>query len=387
MNTRLVNTEVVVRPTVDEKSYDFHKEMSDSPLEIFLDLPTESIRRACLKVMNADAGFHHYPVDYVEKVVNGLMAVHDDFWLDLLECFVAKANNETAPAAIEFAIQLAMKEFLNNDVVKTIVAKLLGGESYGAYWNAPSMEPLICRLLEQPGRSSRILADEMVRSRRNDNNYGYLGPDWVQVERAVKIIMKFGDTTFLPILKKLLGEMESGNLKRLHSGKFEAADDLNFLRTRTEGLAEIAEEEKPDWNLLGSIAKREAQLIGDVNVFFSCPTTVEESQKAVATISLQTTNADEQLKLDRYCGSFFKVAYGLEGFDANVIGGVFVDKTWFPSTGSSWDVELTPTIGKNRLTVYLYRGFWTEELARVLKATTYIRCVKAAPVESENIIV
>ncbi|MDO8664828.1 MAG: hypothetical protein Q7K44_04795 [Candidatus Liptonbacteria bacterium] len=369
---------LAIQGTVDERSAGFNMDLFDDPLTFFIAYPTLSVRDACLEALNNGGVVRrNYPVSLVKWVVNGLIEACDDLWYSLLECFVSKTN-ESASDVVEFALKIAASgEYLHNGIVKMVVARLLGNSSDEIYWRTPSMEDFVRRLLEQP-----LIVSHQTKKEKYGPDYGYTDQAWTQLERGLKIITTFRDTSFIPLLDEIRAGMESGEIKPLGCfDEFRAADDLHFLRSRTSWLSKVAEDEKPDWHLLRSIAEEKAKLTGDVLVVFSCPKVISEG-KATIKLSLAAANTNEQKKLNDWCKVTLKVAYYTEGF-SGLRGASSLGPLPFEADGT-WSVELMPTPGKNRLTIRIDDG---REKGWALKASFYIRCVKEAPAESPNIIV
>ncbi len=379
MNANTEKKALAIQGTVDETNTGFKMDLYDDPLTFFIAYPMLSVRNACLESLNNGGVVRRsYPVNLVKWTVNGLIETCDDLWPRLLECFVSKTPSETASDIAEFALKIvASGEYLHNDIVKMVVARLLSNSSGEIYWRTPSMEDFIRRLLEQP-----LIVSHQTKKEKYGPDYGYTDQDWTQLERGLKIITTFRDTSFLPLLNEILARMESNEIKPLgSSGTFRAADDLHFLKSRISWLSKVAGDEKPDWHLLGSIAEEKAKLAGDVLVIFSCPKVISEG-KATIKLSLAAANTNEQEKLNDWCKKTLKVAYYTEGF-GGLRGASSLGPLPFEADGT-WSVNLLPTPGKNRLTICIDDS---REKGWAMKATFYIRCVKAYPAESPTIMV
>jgi hypothetical protein len=324
--------------------------------------------------MNEDRrGWGWHGTCQIQTAITDLKKADDRFWEQLLEVFVMQSDDDTAHEALEFAIQIALKDCIYlNGISKMVVAKLSRGDSSGigvSYWFVPSMEQFIERLLG---------------TLDGPYKHGYMDSDWVQAKRAVNFLVRFRDTSFLPTLQTLFEGMESGKIKPWeHAEQFEAVDNLHFLRTRTRALREIARAEQPDWNgKLGFWIRSQAGLTSNVDVAFSYPKTVTLTPvpKATFTISLKTSDLTEQLKLNRWImDRGLSVGYRGEGFTG--LKGSFFDKnrvdlTPFVISESqyAWTDDLTPTLGRNRLTVYV-----SSKKEELLSAVAYIHCVKEEP--------
>lgn len=277
---------------------------------------------------------------------------------------------------MEFAIQIASGDGLNNYIVKMVVARLLGRSSDEIYWRTPSMEGFIQRLLEQP-----LIVSRQTKARKHRDDYGYADWDWTQLERGLKIITTFRDTSFMPLLNEILAGMESGEIKphgSMHA--LRAADDLHFLKSRTSWLSKVAKDETPDLSsALEPFIRQGAKIKGNVETRLCYQEVVTENTKAPILVVFQASRLVEQAKLNEWIqGENIIIWFTADGFaKTHDIG-----KFYTHPKEVNWMVELQPTLGKNRVTIGFGDG------SRIIsQSTAYISCVKKTPVESPNTMV
>ena len=165
----------------------------------------------------------------------------------LLDCYLFRTHDTHIPGAVEFAIGLFMnpgslrQRLFAEDIIKSAINRVIRNPFL--YWQVPSMHNFLSVLIKSLGA------------------YGnYTDSEWVDVERALRAIIKAEDIQFIPLLRNTLEAFKDRRLKPSNwtddEVQFEHSLRLSYLAGRLNFLERKRKEQKPD------IIKAFGQFIG-----------------------------------------------------------------------------------------------------------------------------
>lgn len=200
----------------------------DNPFEIFEKYPLDEIRKICLKQV-WELGFQNTrgidrseELDWSEKCAKDLLQQGDPLWKDVLALYVQntkpyggthpevnKENWENVIRSIEFAISLvdfnevALKDRLST-VAKTVTGKIKDcpPEIYGL---VPSLPKFI----------NKLLTNCIIRDPDGTIRYAchYQNTDWYNIIRALTMLVRCPDASFIPVIEELILLIKQKKLK------------------------------------------------------------------------------------------------------------------------------------------------------------------------------
>lgn len=160
------------------------------PFEVFEKWPIAEIRVKCLATLRTWDEFNEYHAELLEECITDLFEQRDKLYRDLLDLYIFKTKRDLAARAIEFALSLNKKSTCGTDDLSKWVAGRLIKDSWGdIYSKVPSLRGYLTGLL---GELEKYKAD------------GYPDYYWFRAERAIRVILRADDFSFLPQIEKLL---------------------------------------------------------------------------------------------------------------------------------------------------------------------------------------
>lgn len=211
------------------------------PMKTFDDWRIVEIRKKCLESMK-DWKIYDYLAGWVEEHLlkfrvselrhHGLLEV-------MLGWYVLNAQGETTIRAIEFAISLNRVEgsygSIEDVISKIVVGRLLKNEISNFYPQLVSLPKFLEVLLDE--------LDSPYHIKRNDGRQ-YFEEDWFCAERALRVIVREKDFSFLPKIEELIVLLQEGKIvptdkpfyaKTSHLAAFKEARKI-LLEAKKEGL-------------------------------------------------------------------------------------------------------------------------------------------------------
>lgn len=192
------------KKTIDDE--EFMHALRNDPLGFFEQWPIHKIRVECLGEIRRHVSYSRYGISedwsaWVEECISVLVEHRDALAGEMLEWYICEATKgEAAAKAIEFAIGLKALRSPTTNLSKFIAGRLLKEQGWGRHWHLiPSLRGYLSELLEKIGRASR--------------SYGYFPYQWIEAERALKIIMAAQDCFFLPQIEELIALHQNGIVK------------------------------------------------------------------------------------------------------------------------------------------------------------------------------
>ncbi|KKR09632.1 MAG: hypothetical protein UT37_C0015G0003 [Parcubacteria group bacterium GW2011_GWA2_39_18] len=202
-----------------------------NPLETFEKYPIQEVRDVCLKKIRdydwsdyswnySGRGISPAWADWAEQCVKELLQQEDPLWKDILALYVQNTKHKNSSwnqdpenwtpvvRSIEFALSLVnLEERLLGSEFSTI-AKFVTGKIKDcpvAYEHVPSMKNFIEKLLfncilKNPDGTLHYIAK-------------YREADWYNIIRALSIIVKCQNFSFIPAIEELVVLIRNGELK------------------------------------------------------------------------------------------------------------------------------------------------------------------------------
>ena len=198
------------------RSYSLHAICNTTPelqlMEEFILWEVVEIREAFIKRMSGDWFFITPEIaDWAEKTIIDLLQQRDDMGEKLLRWYLfdnklakhcrTEQYDKYVVRALGFTINMVgkVRDFSDSTASKYVAGVILKGQYSPMYLyeQMPFMKDFLARLiLENLAPPNRLI---------------YFEKDWHMTERALKIIIKVGDFSFLSQLENLVLRMETGN--------------------------------------------------------------------------------------------------------------------------------------------------------------------------------
>src|SRR3972149_1482674 len=166
---------------------------SEIPFVSFDEWPILEIRDKAVDAIEG-RGIFAEDIKWVEERIRNLINeenVSRKLVVKLLDCYLFRTHDTHIPGAVEFAIGLFMnpgslrQRLFAEDIIKSAINR--GIRNPFLYWQVPSMHNFLSVLIKSLGA------------------YGnYTDSEWVDVERALRAIIKAEDIQFIPLLRNTL---------------------------------------------------------------------------------------------------------------------------------------------------------------------------------------
>lgn len=269
------------------------EEARHNPFTFFEQWPLDIVRRRCLEYFG---WVEEWKASLVKEWINKLHQDSDDLWNELLSWYIFNCRGPvTSSHALEFAINLSKHGFDIGRIAKLVAGKL-NRDQDGLYWYPPSLHEFLEKLLNSVG-SRKIFGG---------NPYTYFLDDWHQTERAIRLILKEKDLTFLPQLREIKNLFVERKI-RLSGTEADTIESVSHSAILTHAVSHLEEAFKtqcPDFNLFGSHLRERAKMLGNVNICLEYPKLVEEGENFQVLLVAETGNQEERAKLAAILPSF-----------------------------------------------------------------------------------
>lgn len=189
---------------------DIYKQAYKDPLKTFEKWQIWEVQEKCLKAMNNFRARHNKDADWAESCVGGIWEIRGglvelDITEKILSWYIFSEKDSIVIRAIEFVISFRQHKILpiyrdswDSMASKLITGRLLKGwDSIELYTKIPSLREYLISFFDH------LLVE---RERRYEDSY------WFLVERAMRIIIKAEDSTFLEKIQQVLQALQSGKI-------------------------------------------------------------------------------------------------------------------------------------------------------------------------------
>ncbi|HUQ29952.1 MAG TPA: hypothetical protein VM103_00300 [Candidatus Paceibacterota bacterium] len=193
-------------------------------IRMYRECPVDIFRDACFEALRYEAIHARYPFldetyQQIRDLLRDLVSEGDDCrdeivrFADLLLFDVTRHNGygddqkekiyQRRAADIEFVIELSARgpgHIRNSDLVKSVIRRAL--QETDLYVRAPSLPKLLVESV-----------DGIMPPSWKTEKYEYLDGSWNQALRALQLVVRANDTTFLPQLEKVLKAYDEGKIE------------------------------------------------------------------------------------------------------------------------------------------------------------------------------